>query len=276
MEKIAANIMEKEREKVEETLRNVRHKIAIISGKGGVGKSMVATMLSLSLATKYKGLVGLLDADITGPSIPKMLGIEGERPEVYDNMISPIFTKHGIKVVSIDFFLESKETPVIWRGPLKSRAIIQFLSQVEWGELEYLIIDLPPGTGDEALTVAQTMNKIIDGAIIVTIPSMVSKMVVKKAVSFCRELGIPVIGIIENMSGVLCPNCGTFIEIFPGRAGEEIAEESKVKFLGKIPIDPKLSSALDRGENYLKENSNSRTAKALEEIVKRIEETVNK
>ncbi|MCI4439562.1 P-loop NTPase, partial [archaeon] len=169
MSKVGVNL---ENSKIREKLGKIKHKIAVLSGKGGVGKSMVSLMLSLALAKeKHRGLVGLLDADITGPSIPKMLNLRGRKPVVSGETIFPIESEQGIKVMSIDFFLRSEETPVIWRGPLKSKAITQFLSQVEWGELDFLIIDLPPGTGDEALTVAQTLQGNIDGAIIVTIPS---------------------------------------------------------------------------------------------------------
>jgi len=275
MSKVSINIQDS---KVKEKMAKIKHKIAILSGKGGVGKSMVSLMLSLALAKdKHKGLVGLLDADITGPSIPKMLNLRGKKPVVSGETIFPIESEHGIKVMSIDFFLKSEDTPVIWRGPLKSKAITQFLSQVEWGELDFLIIDLPPGTGDEALTVAQTLQGSIDGAIIVTIPSQVSKFVVKKAISFAKELNIPIVGVIENMSGVTCPKCGTFIETFPGKAGEEIAKELNINFLGRVPIDPKLSKSLDEGISFLsKDLEISSTVKNLFEISARVEELVNR
>lgn len=264
--------------KMRERLSKIKHKVAVLSGKGGVGKSMVSLMLSLSLAAReHRGLIGLLDADITGPSIPKMLNIRSEKPIVSGETIFPIESELGVKVMSIDFFLKEEDTPVIWRGPLKSKAITQFLSQVEWGELDFLIIDLPPGTGDEALTVAQTLQGNIDGAIIVTIPSQVSKFVVRKAISFARELDIPVIGVIENMSGITCPKCGTFIETFPGKAGEEIAEELNINFLGKVPIDPKLSKILDEGVgSFNKDFESSSTIRNLMEISNKVKELVNK
>jgi len=275
MSKVGINL---ENSKIREKLGKIKHKIAVLSGKGGVGKSMVSLMLSLALAKeKHRGLVGLLDADITGPSIPKMLNLRGRKPVASGETIFPIESEQGIKVMSIDFFLRSEETPVIWRGPLKSKAITQFLSQVEWGELDFLIIDLPPGTGDEALTVAQTLQGNIDGAIIVTIPSQVSKFVVKKAISFARELNIPIIGVVENMSGITCPKCGTFIETFPGKAGEEIAEELNINFLGKVPMDPKLSKSLDEGISFLdKDLESSITIKNLFEISAKVEELMNK
>jgi ATP-binding protein involved in chromosome partitioning len=275
MNKVSVNL---ENSKIRERLGKIKHKIAVLSGKGGVGKSMVSLMLSLALAKeKHRGLVGLLDADITGPSIPKMLNLRGRKPVVSGEAIFPIESEHGIKVMSIDFFLKSEDTPVIWRGPLKSKAIIQFLSQVEWGELDFLIIDLPPGTGDEALTVAQTLQGNIDGAVIVTIPSQVSKFVVKKAISFARELNIPIIGVVENMSGITCPKCGTFIETFPGKAGEEIAKELSINFLGRVPMDPKLSKNLDEGISFLdKDLESSSTIKNLFEISAKVEELMNK
>lgn len=264
--------------KIREKLGKIKHKIAVLSGKGGVGKSMISLMLSLALAReKHRGLVGLLDADITGPSIPKMLNLRGKMPVVSGETIFPIESEYGIKVMSIDFFLKSEDTPVIWRGPLKSRAITQFLSQVEWGELDFLVIDLPPGTGDEALTVAQSLQGNIDGTIIVTIPSQVSKFVVKKAISFAKELNIPIIGVVENMSGITCPKCGTFIETFPGKAGEEIAKELNINFLGKIPIDPKLSKSLDEGISFQdKDLEASVTVKNLLEISVKVEELLSK
>lgn len=275
MSKVSINL---ENAKIREKLRTIRHKIAVLSGKGGVGKSMVSLMLSLSLARRgHRGLVGLLDADITGPSIPKMLNLRSKKPIISGETIFPIESEHGIKLMSIDFFLKSEDTPVIWRGPLKAKAITQFLSQVEWGELDFLIIDLPPGTGDEALTVAQTLQGNIDGAIIVTIPSQVSKFVVKKAISFAKELNIPIIGVVENMSGIICPKCGTFIEIFPGKAGEEIAKELNINFLGAIPIDPKLSKSLDEGISFLdKDLEASSTIKNLFEISAKVEELVER
>ncbi|MGB9703774.1 MAG: Mrp/NBP35 family ATP-binding protein [Candidatus Micrarchaeia archaeon] len=243
----------------------IKRKIAILSGKGGVGKSTISLLLTLALAKRNKS-VGILDADISGASIPKMLNLKGKKPKVSEGKILPINTKYGIKVISIDFFLESKEA-IIWRGPLKAKAINQFLTQVEWGNLDYLVVDLPPGTGDEALSIASTIK--VDGAIIVTIPSEVSKYIVKKAAYFCKELKIPIIGIVENMSGIVCPKCGNFIEAFPGNAGEEIAKELRIKFLGKIPIDPKLSKGLDKGN--LEEVENSKIMQKIVELSHTIE-----
>ncbi|MCD6421077.1 MAG: P-loop NTPase, partial [Thaumarchaeota archaeon] len=156
----------------------------------------------------------------------------------------------GVKIVSMDYLLPSDETPVIWRGPMKAKAIMDFLSQVVWGELDYLLVDLPPGTGDEALTMAQSIPE-IDGVIIVTIPSELSKLIVCKAVSFCRKLGLQILGIIENMSWLVCPSCGARIDVFTGRGGEKIAEETGLKLLGRIPLDPEIARASDLGEPYV-------------------------
>ena len=255
-----------------QNLENVKHKIAILSGKGGVGKSALTVMLSLIFAKNgYK--VGVLDADASGPSIPKMLGLRNKKPTIENGKILPIKSEEGIKVISMDFFLESEETPVIWRGPLKSKLITQFLSQVDWKNVDLLLIDLPPGTGDEALTVAQSIK--VDGAIIVTIPSEVSKFVVKKAVSFAKELNMPILGIVENMHGLICEKCNEEIEFFPGNAGEEIAKELKLNFLGAIPFDPKLSKCFDKGIKT-KELEESKISKSINQIYKKIEEMVNK
>jgi ATP-binding protein involved in chromosome partitioning len=177
----------------------------------------------------------------------------------------------GVKVVSMDFLLENQETPVIWRGPLKMRAIRQFLSDFKWGELDFLFIDAPPGTGDEPLSVIQSIPH-MDGIIIVTMPSEVSGDVVKKAVSFSREMKVPIIGIIENMSGFICPKCGAEINIFGMGEGERIAEELDVPFLGKIPIDPKICEEADKGINLVVGHTNSPTAKAFMDIVKKVKD----
>ena len=196
---------EKQINKVRQRMSKVHHKIAVISGKGGVGKSVVTVNLAVSFALNGReGRIGILDADIHGPCVPKIIGLKGQRLQVGPPGIFPAFGPLGIKVVSMDFLLPEQETPVIWRGPLKYQAIRQFLSDIVWGELDYLFIDLPPGTGDESLSVMQLLPE-MDGVVIVTIPSEVSQDVVRKAVSFARQLRTPIIGIIENMSGFICP-----------------------------------------------------------------------
>jgi ATP-binding protein involved in chromosome partitioning len=202
-------------QKLKLKLSKIKHKIAVISGKGGVGKSTVTANLAMAFAMQgHRDKVGVLDADIHGPCIPKMLGLKGQTliggP---GGMLFPVTGKLGIKVVSMDFLLPNDEAPVIWRGPLKMKIIQQFLSDVTWGDLDYLLVDLPPGTGDEPLSVIQLIPD-MDGVIIVTMPSEVSEAVVKKSVSFAKQVGIPVIGIIENMSGFVCPECGAKIDVF--------------------------------------------------------------
>ncbi len=258
-------------QQIKARMSKVKHKIAVISGKGGVGKSVVTVNLAMAFAMHgYVNRVGVLDADITGPCVPKMLGIHGQRLQVGPPGAFPAVGPMGIRVVSMDFLLQNDETPVIWRGPLKMKAISQFLSDIVWGELDFLFIDLPPGTGDEPLSIMQLIPE-MDGVVIVTIPSEVSQIVVKKAVTFSRKLNMPVIGIIENMSGFICPKCGEKINIFKVGGGEKIAEDLKTPFLGRIPVDPEICEDSDKGVPFVVEHKNSPAAKAFMEIVKKIE-----
>lgn len=263
----------------QETLRirmdKVKHKIAVISGKGGVGKTMVTVNLAIAFAKRgIASRIGILDADIHGPCVPKMLGIKGQMLKAGPPGAFPVVGPLGVKVVSIDFLLPNQESPVIWRGPLKMTAIKQFLSDIVWGELDFLFIDLPPGTGDEPLSVMQLLPE-MDGVVIVTIPSEVSQDVVKKAVTFARMLNVPVIGIIENMSGFVCPNCGAQIDIFKVGGGEKISKDLEVPFLGKIPIDPRICEDSDKGIPFVIENANSPATKAFMTIVEKIEGFLN-
>ena len=227
-------------------MASIKHKCMVMSGKGGVGKSSVATNLAVTLAMEgYR--VGLMDADIHGPNIPKMMGIEDERPSAAVEGLAPIATPYGLKVMSIGFFLQSKDDAVIWRGPLKHNLIRQFLGDVDWGELDFLIVDLPPGTGDEALSVAHLI-KGVAGAIIVTTPQDVALLDSRKSVTFARHLGIPLVGIVENMSGFMCPHCGTSIDLFKKGGGEKAAREMLVPFLGSIPLDPEMVDCGDSGK----------------------------
>ena len=260
-----------EEQRLKLKMSRIKHKIAVISGKGGVGKSIVTVNLAMAFAIHgYANRVGILDADITGPCVPKMLGLHGQRLQASPAGIFPALGPMGIKVVSMDFLLPSEEAPVIWRGPLKMKAISQFLSDIVWGELEFLFIDLPPGTGDEPLSIMQLIPE-MDGVVIVTIASEVSQIVVKKAVTFSRKLGIPVIGVIENMSGFVCPKCGTETDIFKVGGGKKIAEDLSVPFLGSIPIDPEICRDSDNGVPFITEHVNSSATKAFTEIVKKIE-----
>jgi len=253
----------------------IKHKIVVLSGKGGVGKSTVTANLAISLAKRGNNKVGILDADITGPSIPKILGVRSEQMNSGPTGIFPAVGPAGVKLVSMDFMLPSDETPVIWRGPLKSMAIRQFLADVTWGDLDYLIIDLPPGTGDEALSVMQLIPK-IDGVVIVTIPSDLSQIVVKKAVTFTQKMEAPVIGVVENMSGFICPKCGAVTEIFNVGGGQKISDDLNIPFLGKIPLDAKISEGSDLGLPFTVKNQDAPAAKAFMEIVEKIESFVKK
>ena len=264
-------LYEEELQSLKLKMNKIRHKIAIISGKGGVGKSTVTVNLAMAFASHgYVNSVGILDADITGPCVPKILGIRGERLQSGPPGIFPATGPLGIRVVSMDFLLPSDESPVIWRGPLKMKAIQQFLSDIIWGKLDFLFIDLPPGTGDEPLSVMQLLPD-MDGVVIVTIPSEVSQIVVKKAVTFAKQLAIPVIGIIENMSGFVCPKCGEKVDIFRTGGGEKIANDLHVPFLGTIPIDPEICEDSDKGTPFVIGHPNSPASKAFMDIVEKVE-----
>jgi ATP-binding protein involved in chromosome partitioning len=257
-------------------MSKIQHKIAVISGKGGVGKSTVAVNLAVAFAMHgHQDRIGILDADIHGPSVPRMLGLTGQRIQTGPPGAFPPSGTLGIKVVSMDFLLPDENSPVIWRGPLKMTAIRQFLSDIVWDDLDVLLIDLPPGTGDEPLSIAQLLPE-IDGVILVTIPSKVSQVVVKKSVTFARQLGMPVIGIIENMSGFVCPHCGEKSNIFESGGGQKIAEELGMTFLGSIPIDQRICEDADRGKPFIVEHPSSPASKSFMEIVNKIEDFLNK
>ena len=259
-------------QKVRERMNKIRHKIAVISGKGGVGKSTVTVNLAMAFAVHgHVNHVGILDADIHGPSVPKMLGIAGQRLQVGPLGAFPVSGPLGIKVVSMDFLLPDENSPVIWRGPLKMTAIRQFLSDIVWGDLDVLLIDLPPGTGDEPLSVAQLLPE-MDGVVIVTIPSEVSQIVVKKSAFFARQVGMPIIGIVENMSGFVCPKCGSKADIFQSGGGRKIAEELRIPFLGSIPIDQRVCQDTDRGTPFILEHVDSPASKSFMEIVEKVED----
>jgi ATP-binding protein involved in chromosome partitioning len=253
---------------LKERMGKIKHKIAVISGKGGVGKSTVTVNLAAAFALKGKK-VAVLDADIHGPSVPRLLGLEGKQVKASPVGAFPIEGPLGIKVMSIDFFL-TEESPTIWRGPLKMRAIKQFLTEVVWGELDYLFIDLPPGTGDEPLSVAQLLPE-MDGVVIVTMPSQLSSGIVKKAVTFAERLNMKTIGVVENMSGFICPHCGEKTEIFGSGGGEKMSTDVGVPFLGSIPIDPKVGVDADKGAPFVVSNKDSAASKAFNEIVEKVE-----
>ncbi|MCK4247321.1 MAG: Mrp/NBP35 family ATP-binding protein [Methanomicrobia archaeon] len=253
-------------------MNEIKHKIMVMSGKGGVGKTTIAVNLALMLSMKgYE--VGLLDADIHGPNTPKMLGIENKKPEITDSSIVPVSVQN-LKVMSMAFLLPNTDSPVIWRGPLKMKAISQFANDVAWGKLDYIIVDLPPGTGDEPLSVAQLLKS--DGAIVVTTPQDVALLDSRKAINFSKELNVPVIGIIENMSGFICPHCGKEIDLFKKGGGEKASKDMNVPFLGSIPIDTKIVESSDSGTPFILDNGNSKAKKAFEDIVSKVEKFFEK
>jgi ATP-binding protein involved in chromosome partitioning len=257
-------------ERLKSKLSHIQHRIMVMSGKGGVGKSTVATNLAVALS--LDGLdVGLLDADIHGPNIPKMLGIESRQVIGSGQGMIPVEVFPNLKVISMAFFIGDRDNPVVWRGPMKHTAISQFVGEVEWGDLDFLIVDLPPGTGDEALSVAHVIKE-VDGSIIVTTPQDVALLDSRKAVTFSRILSIPVIGIVENMSGLICPHCQKEIPLFRRGGGEKTARDMKVPFLGNIPLDPEMVTDCDRGVPFVMAHPDSEATKAFKEIAHRCKE----
>ncbi|MDY2776842.1 MAG: Mrp/NBP35 family ATP-binding protein [Collinsella sp.] len=228
----------------ENGLSEVKHVIAVLSGKGGVGKSLVTGTLAIELA-RAGHKVGILDADITGPSIPKMFGMSGRRAHGLGKLLLPEISTHGVKVMSSNLLLANETDPVLWRGPVIAGAIRQFWSETSWGPLDYLLVDMPPGTGDVALTVFQSLP--VNGIVVVTSPQDLVSMIVAKAVNMADKMGVPVLGVVENMSYVECPDCGKRIEVFGASRLEEVAALYGVDILGRLPIDPKLAAACDAG-----------------------------
>jgi len=260
--------MEIEQGQIRDRMSQIKHKILVLSGKGGVGKSTVAANLAVALSLAGKS-VGLLDIDIHGPSIPKILNLEDKKLMTFGDAIMPVPVSANLVVMSIGFMLKGRDNPVIWRGPMKYQMIKQFLKDVEWGQLDYLIIDSPPGTGDEPLSVIQLLEK-PDGAVIVTTPQQLALSDVRKGVSFCRSLNLPVIGVIENMSGFVCPKCGEKTDIFKSGGGENMALEMNIPFLGRIPIDPQIVHACDSGEPYIQQYSKSQATQSFNKAIKPI------
>ncbi len=253
-----------EEQMLKERMGRIKHKIIVMSGKGGVGKSTIAVNMAISLSLAGRK-VGLLDVDIHGPSIPKMLKIEDATVQSLNDVILPV-EKAGLKVMSIGFMLRDRDDALIWRGPMKMGVIKQFLKDVEWGDLDYLIIDSPPGTGDEPLSVCQLAQP-VDGAVIVTTPQDVAIVDVRKSVNFCQRMNMPVLGVVENMSGFVCPKCGELTEIFKSGGGERMALDMGVPFLGKVPIDPAVGEACDSGTAFVYHYSQTETAKAIERLI---------
>jgi Mrp family chromosome partitioning ATPase len=254
----------RKRQKLESRLCRVKHKIVVLSGKGGVGESTIAVNLAVGL--KAMGLkTGLLDVDIHGPSVPTMLGLENKALIGTKNGLVPLDV-NGLKVISAGFFLKSQDDAVIWRGPMKANVIRQFLQDVMWGELDLLVIDSPPGTGDEPLSVCQLIKN-LDGAVIVTTPQKVAAVDVRKSITFCRQLKVPVLGIIENMSGFACPKCKEISPIFGSGGGQRIAVDMGVPFLGAIPIDPRVAAAGDMGQVPIELDGSAAAAQSMRTIL---------
>lgn len=252
-------------ERLRKQMIRIRHKVMVLSGKGGVGKSTVAANVAVALALEGKK-VGLLDVDFHGPSIPRLLHIEGPPPMTPGARLSPAVYGENLKVVSLGFLLPEQDSAVIWRGPLKMGVIKQLLADVDWGDLDYMIIDFPPGTGDEPLSVAQLIPD-SSGALIVTTPQDLSLSDVRKSIDFCRKVKVPVLGVIENMSGFVCPNCKTVIDIFKRGGGENMARSMGVPFLGRIPIDPRIVEASDSGTPFVYHYSGTEAAAAFQPII---------
>jgi ATP-binding protein involved in chromosome partitioning len=234
-------------ERAKAAMAAIPHKILVMSGKGGVGKTSVAVNLAHALAERGR-VVGLLDVDLHGPNAPLMCGLEGQRAEVKDERVIPVVSPGGVHVISMSFFLEDSSDAVIWRGPLKMGAIAQFMADVDWSGVDTLVVDTPPGTGDEPLSVAQLLGTDFDGAIIVTSPQDVSLMDSTRSVSFARKLSVPILGIVENMSGLICPHCGETVNLFKSGGGEKTAVKLDVPFLGRIPLSPAMVEACDAGK----------------------------
>ena len=255
---------EHEEARLAQKLSHIRNKIMVMSGKGGVGKSTVAVNLAAFLALQDYA-VGILDADIHGPDIPRMCGVENRPLLSHGVGVNPVRVFKGLQIVSMALLSQDPDKAIVWRGPLKHKAIKQFLGDVNWGDLDFLVIDLPPGTGDEPLSIAHLIKN-VDGSIIVTTPQDVALLDSRKAVSFSRLINVPVLGIVENMSGMACPKCGERIDLFKMGGGERAARELGVPFLGRIPIDPKMVISCDAGTPFVIDPDPSAVRKAYEKL----------
>jgi len=251
-------------------LASVKHKIIVLSGKGGVGKSTFTSTLAFGFAQDAEKQVGVLDIDICGPSIPRILGVEGEQVHQSGSGWSPVYVDDNLSVMSVGFLLNSADDAVIWRGPRKNGLIKQFLKDVDWGDLDYLVIDTPPGTSDEHISLVQYLKETkIDGAVIITTPQQVSLLDVRKEIDFCRKVDLPIIGVVENMSGFVCPNCKTESQLFPPTSGgaQSMCDELGLKLLGKLPLDPRIGRCCDEGRSYLTEHPDTPAAKIYQQII---------
>lgn len=256
---------------IKKSLDKIKNKIIIMSGKGGVGKTSASVNLSIALAAGGHQ-VGIMDVDLHGPDVPRMLGING-MPELTPNKkLSPLRYSDHLSVISIESFTSGKDDAIIWRGPLKYAAIRQFIGDVDWGDLDFLIIDSPPGTGDEPLTVAQMISDA--KAIIVTTPQEVALADVRKSINFCKTVNMEIFGMIENMSGLNCPHCGEMIDLFGAGGGERTAKEMGIRFLGRIPFDPNVVVCGDSGACYQEKHQHSAVTKAFAEVAQTMSQSV--
>ena len=255
--------------RIRHNLAGVRNSVVVLSGKGGVGKSTVAANLAAALALAGRR-VGLLDVDVHGPSITEMLGLRGATLMATEQgEIQPV-DAGGVKVMSVGLAVPDPDAAIIWRGPMKLGVIQQFLSQVDWGELDYLIVDAPPGTGDEPLTVCQSLPDPL-GAVVVTTPQKVAAADVARSLSFCEQLSFPIVGIVENMSGFVCPHCGERVEVFSSGAADELAAKYGAPVLGRIPLDPAVCASGDAGVPFMKSRAGTPVALAFAEVVAGLE-----
>jgi len=267
-DQIEVKTMDEKDYRLKKSLAKIKHKIIVMSGKGGVGKSTVAVNIATALA--MRGFeVGILDADIHGPNIPKMLHIEDGEVMSDEDGLMPVLVPPHMKVMSMAFLLQDRDTPVVWRGPVKMGALRQFLAEVKWGELDFLVVDLPPGTGDEPLTIAQLIDD-ADGAIIVTTPQDVALLDSRKTVTFAQALKMPVLGVVENMSGLICPHCHQNIDLFKRGGGEKAAADMGVPFLGRVPLDPEVVLGGDDGTPIVLKTRDNPAAQAFHDMVDRL------
>lgn len=251
----------------------IRNKLLVLSGKGGVGKSTVAANLALALANSGSK-VGLLDVDLHGPSIPVLFGLQGKRLEAtQQGKVQPFPAGNNLGIVSIGMLMADHADAIVWRGPMKTKAIQQFVDEVDWGELDYLVVDCPPGTGDEPLSVAQMLGS-GSHAILVTTPQQVAVADVRRSISFCKVIQLPIIGVIENMSGLVCPHCGKTLSLFGSGGGEQLAKEGEIPFLGRIPIDPDLMQSGDNGTPLIGQAIDSPAFKAIQTIIATIQSSL--
>jgi ATP-binding protein involved in chromosome partitioning len=253
---------------IAENMKDIKHKIVILSGKGGVGKTTVAANLVVSFAKRGKS-VGIVDVDIYGPNVPKLLGLEGQHPTVDGDFILPITGPQNVKVMSMGFLLRNNDDAVAWRGPLVARAITQFLANVRWGELDVLVVDLPPGTGDEILSILQSIPD-IDGVVIISTPQEVSVLDARRAIQLVKKMGVPVLGIVENMSEFVCPKCGESYKIFGEGAVKKASEEYGIDHLGTLPLDPRVIQLSDEGTPFVIKEPESKASQAFSALVDKL------